>query len=116
MIEKLTCVECPRGCEISVTVEGGKAVNVEGNFCKKGKDYAVAEIIAPVRVLTSTVKTVSGILLPVKTDRPILKSEIFNVMKKINSVTAPDAIDRGGVLERNIDGLGTNLVATKTLR
>ena len=34
---KLTCVECPMGCDIEVEVENGKVVKVLGNTCPRGK-------------------------------------------------------------------------------
>ena len=55
MIKKLTCIECPKGCVLSVDVENCRVVEIAGSECPKGEKYAVAEIEYPTRILTSTV-------------------------------------------------------------
>ncbi len=111
MKKTLTCIECPMGCEIEVELENGKPVSVRGNSCSRGKLYAENEVVCPMRVVTSTVKAENGILIPVKTDKPVKKSEIFNVMKKINGVHCVLPVCIGDVLFANIEG-DANLVAT----
>ena len=110
----LTCVECPRGCQVTVKLEDGKVVDVAGNFCPRGKVYAQNECVNPMRVVTSTVKSDKGILVPVKTDKPVLKANIFAVIKKINAVTCKTPIKLGDVIIEDIDS-GANLVATKSI-
>lgn len=110
----LTCVECPRGCQVTVTLEDDKIVNVTGNFCPRGKVYAENEITHPMRVVTSTVRAENGVLVPVRTDGPVLKSHIFDVMKKINNVKCKLPVKLGEVIIENIDG-GANLIASKTI-
>ena len=99
---KLTCVECPIGCEIEVDIEGEKIVKINGNNCPRGKAYAENEIICPRRVLTSTVKSFNGKMISVKTDAPIKKSEIFNVMDKINLVIVERSVAIGEIIVKNI--------------
>ena len=41
-------------------------------------------------------------MIPVKTDKPIKKSEIFEVMKKINTVTCEKKVKIGDVVYKNI--------------
>ena len=114
MIKKLTCIECPVGCEMEVEVENGKAVSIKGNSCPRGKIYAETEVITPKRVVTSTVKTENGKLVAVKTDKPIRKEEIFNAMKKINAVVCKPTVQIGDILVENIID-DANLIVTSTL-
>jgi CxxC motif-containing protein len=100
------------GCEIEVEVaESGKAISVKGNSCPRGKMYAENEVVCPVRVVTSTVRAADGQMIPVKTDKPVKKSEMFDVMKKINAVHPNTSVKIGDVLQENIAD-GVNLVAT----
>lgn len=99
---ELTCVECPMGCRIEVTTENGNVISVTGNNCPRGKAFAENEVVCPKRVVTSTVKTVFGVMLPVKTDRPVKKTEIFSVMKKINAVTVDKKVSIGDVIIKNV--------------
>lgn len=99
---RLTCVECPVGCRMEVDLEGEKAVAVRGNSCPRGKIFAESEVVCPRRVLTTTVRTRDGKIVPVKTNAPIKKEEIFAVMEKINGIICDSPIKIGDVLCKNI--------------
>ena len=102
MKKTLTCIECPIGCEIEVELVDGKVVSVKGNSCPRGKVYAEAEVVCPKRVVTSTVRAENGEMIPVKTDRPVRKDAIFEVMKIINATTCKMPVALGQVLVENI--------------
>ena len=111
MIKTLTCIECPIGCEIAVDLNGDKILSLTGNACPRGKLYAQDEVVCPKRVITSTVRAKDGSLVPVKTDKPVKKSEIFSVMEKINAVVCDMPVTMGQVLVENIEG-DANLVVS----
>ena len=102
MKRKLTCIECPIGCEIEVELENEKVVSLTGNGCPRGKAYAEAEVICPKRVVTSTVRADNGEMIPVKTDKTVRKDAIFEVMKKINETTCKMPVALGDILVENI--------------
>ena len=105
MTRKLTCIVCPRGCEMTVTLdENKKFVSAEGNACARGLSYAESECTAPVRSLASTVLTESGKLLPVKSASPIPKEKLFDAMHEIRVVKAPDTLRVGDVVLENLAG------------
>ena len=70
--KELTCVVCPAGCKVLVTLdENNQVIDVTGHTCPRGKKYAESEVTNPVRTLTSTVtvQTKDGAkMLPVRTD------------------------------------------------
>lgn len=111
MKKTLTCIECPIGCQLEVELENGVAVSVKGNACPKGKAYAESEVVCPVRVVTSTVRAQNGVMVPVKTEKPVKKSEIFAVMQKINAASCTLPVKIGDVIVNNISD-GVNLIAT----
>lgn len=111
----LTCIGCPLGCAIQVTMENKNVVSITGNTCKRGADYAAKEVTHPTRIVTSTV-CVNGGSIPmasVKTEHDIPKEKIMDVMKCINSLTVDAPVHIGDVLLTDIAGCGVNLVATK---
>ena len=110
-IKNITCIECPMGCEIQVSVENGVVLSVIGNRCPRGKAYGENEVTCPKRVITTTVRTNRGDLLPVKTSQPVIKARMFEVMKKINSVVAVLPIRIGDIVAKDIDA-GVDLLAT----
>ena len=111
MKRRLTCIECPIGCEIDVELENEKVVSLTGNCCPRGKVYAEAEVVCPKRVVTSTVRAENGEMIPVKTDRPVRKDAIFEVMKKINAMTCKIPVALGDILVKNICD-DANLIVT----
>ena len=115
MIKTINCIECPKGCEITVEVSDGEIKSITGNSCRRGYVYASNEVICPRRVVTSTVKTADGRVLSVKTEKPVKKSEIFNVMERINGITLDHSVKIGDVIEKNISE-DINLVATSDFK
>ncbi|MBR0189083.1 MAG: DUF1667 domain-containing protein [Clostridia bacterium] len=114
MIKTVNCIECPKGCEITVETENGEIKSINGYTCQRGKTYAENEIICPRRVLTTTVKTVGGKVVSVKTDKPVKKSEIFDIMKKINDITLDRSVKIGDKIVENVSE-DINLVATNNI-
>lgn len=113
--KNLTCIVCPRGCTLNVTLDPAAenpVVSVEGQGCKRGVDYAVAECTHPTRVLTTTAPTVDGGVVPCKTDKPIPRELLFEAMKVINALSVPAVVRIGDVLVDNILNTGANVVAT----
>ncbi len=114
MTRELTCIVCPKGCQLTVTLEGDKnVVSVEGHTCKRGETYARAECTAPMRTVTSTVARVGGGVVPVKTDRTVPKELMLDCMKIINSVSVAADAPIGTVVVENILGTGANVVTTR---
>lgn len=111
MKKELTCIECPKGCKISVELNDGIVENVRGYDCLRGKKYAESEVVCPVRVLTTTVRCSSGGMVSVKTDKPVKKSELFDIMKRINGISLDSPVKIGQIIKKDI-AKGVNLVAT----
>jgi len=116
MIKNLTCIECPKGCTLTIEIKDGKVVKVTGNQCEKGEKYAVAEIENPVRLLTSTVLALGLDLkmISVRTDRPIPRDKVFAAAEEIKKIRIKKPVDSGDVVAENFLGLDVNLVATRS--
>ena len=115
MKRDLVCIICPRGCLMTAEItEGG--VEVKGNACKRGEEYAVAEVTAPKRTVTSMVRVSNreDTMVSVKTSAPIPKENIFDVMEKIRAARVEAPISIGEVI---IEGVfGVDIVATKDVK
>lgn len=112
-MKELVCICCPRGCILSVDEKG----NVNGNFCPKGKEYALEEINAPKRILTTFIRLSNrkDTMLSVKTSGPIPKDKMKEVMAFINPLKVKAPIQIGDIIASDILGLGVDLVATKNI-
>ena len=111
-VRELTCIVCPRGCQLKAELEDGKVISVSGNICKRGEAYAEAECTSPTRTVTTTVRCASGKVVSVKTSAPVPKSKVFDVMKEINRTTAPNGIKIGDVIIKNVAGTDSDILAT----
>jgi len=118
MIKKLTCIECPKGCLLSIDIENCRVVKVSGNECPKGEKYAIQEIENPMRILTSAVLTegLSLKMVPVRTDKPIPKSKIMEAIDEIKKTRLKSPVKCGFVIAENFLGLGVNLLATREVK
>ena len=115
MKRSLTCIVCPIGCQLSVTLEDGVVTEVTGNTCPRGKQYAIDECTNPVRTITTTARTSCGSVIPVKTAAPIPKEMMFDCMKEIDRavVTLPARI--GDVVIANLLGTGVDVIVTANM-
>ncbi len=113
MVRELTCITCPMGCHLVVTLEEGKVVSVTGNTCPRGAVYAENECTHPMRTVTSTVRTVSGLPCAVKTDNVIPKEKMFECMQLINGLRIETPVHIGDVLIPDV--FGANVVATENI-
>ena len=110
-VKNLVCIECPIGCEITVQTENGEVKSVTGHTCPRGKIYAENEVVCPKRVVTSTVKGENGKFVPVKTDKPVTKSEIFAIMERIKGLTVKTPAKIGEIVVENISDDANLVVA-----
>ena len=108
----LTCIVCPKGCELEVRLEGKEVIAVIGNACKRGEAYARTEFTAPMRTLTTTAPIEGGGVVPCKTDKPVPKELLFECMIAVNKLRVPKDTKAGDVLLDNILGTGANIIAT----
>nr|MBU1328814.1 DUF1667 domain-containing protein [Candidatus Omnitrophota bacterium] len=115
VVRKFTCIECPKGCRLIVDVEDGKVARVTGNECPKGEQYAISEIENPVRTLTSTVlgQGLDLKMIPVRTNKPIPKSRIFEAMDEIKKIKVKKPLNAGDIIVKNFLGLDVDLIATR---
>ena len=116
MIRELTCIVCPKGCQLKVELEGKTVLSVTGQTCKRGEAYAQAECTAPMRTLTTTAAVVGGGVVPVKTDKTVPKELLFDCMKEINAARVPADAKVGDIVIENILGTGANVITTRNVQ
>lgn len=118
MTKTYTCILCPNGCEITVEHEGKEFRSCTGNLCPNGEKYVRQELTDPRRTIASSVLVEGGELplVSVRLTAPVPRDRIFDVMEKIRALRVKAPVQAGTVLEENILGLGSDLIATKTVR
>ncbi len=109
MSRELVCISCPRGCNITVDDE----MQVSGNSCKRGVDYAIQELKDPRRILTLVLR-VKDYPRPIslKTDKPVPKDMLIDCAKAIYALEPNLPIHCGDIILEDILGTGCNAIST----
>lgn len=112
--KNLICIGCPKGCLITVDKHPDGSLNITGNTCKIGEEYARNEVTAPKRTVTSIIKVAGGKdkVVSVKTKEEIPKGKITACMEAINAAVAVSPVKLGDVLIGNVAGTGVDIIAT----
>lgn len=115
--QELTCIGCPMGCLVTVETENGAIVDITGQTCPRGKDYAEKEVTQPQRTVTSTVPVLGGslVMVPVKTASDIPKSKVFDSMAQIRAARVNAPVAAGDVIIHDLAGTGIDLIATRSV-
>ena len=145
MRKTITCIICPNGCLLSADVsepgtdapvtgaENPRSIDspvtgtgcprvidspVTGAGCPRGEAYFIQEITDPRRTLTSSVLVKGGELplCSVRLTDPVPIARISDVMKEIRKMKVEAPLESGTVLIRDVLGLGSDVIATKTIR
>lgn len=114
MKRELTCIICPRGCSLTVNMDGAKTC-VSGNGCPKGEKYGIEECTHPTRTVTSIVRVENrkNTMVSVKTASPVPKENIFDVMESIKKTSVKAPVKIGEIVLTNI--CGTDIIITKDI-
>lgn len=116
-VRKLTCIGCPMGCQMEVTLDGVEIIEIAGNTCLRGDAYARKEISNPTRIVTSSVRVLGSktgaTTVSCKTRSDVPKASIFNCIKDIVDVCVQAPVHIGDVVKANVAGTGVDMVATK---
>ena len=112
MKRTLTCIICPRGCSMEIDLD---TMKVTGNTCPKGEQYAIDECTNPVRTVTSSVRVANreNAMVSVKTEHPVPKKHMADVMKEIRAAKTFAPVKIGDIIVKDV--YGTNIVATKNI-
>ena len=115
--KKLTCICCPMGCQLQVTIRDGQVEKVEGNTCKRGAIYGKKEVTDPTRIVTTTVHVSGGVenMVSVKTQSDIPKDKIFDCIHALKNVTVSAPVHIGDVILKDVTHTGVAIIAAKNV-
>lgn len=115
---ELTCIGCPLGCPLTVSLEGNEVTDVKGNTCPKGEAYAKKEVTNPTRIVTSTVRVSGGScpMVSVKTASDIPKDKIFECVEALKDIIVPAPVKIGDVILKDVAGTGVDVIAARNVQ
>lgn len=115
--KKLTCICCPMGCQLQVTLKDGQVEKVEENTCKRGAEYGKKEVTNPTRIVTTTVRVRGGSLpvVSVKTAADIPKGAVMDCIRQLKEIVVEAPVHIGDVVLAEAAGTKVSVIATKNI-
>jgi CxxC motif-containing protein len=112
-MKELVCIVCPNGCRLRVE-QTANGFSVTGNLCKRGETFAVAEMTAPRRSVTTTVRTsfAEVPVLPVRTAQDIPREKIGDLMHLLAEIRVQKPLGIGEAVVTDALGLGTDVIVS----
>jgi len=112
-----TCVICPNGCEITVTHEGTRILEMTGQKCPRGIQYVTQELTTPMRSVTSSVLVDGGTapLCSVRTTGVVPKERILDAVREMHKLKLTAPVERGTVVLTDLLGLGVDVITTSAV-
>ena len=113
----LTCIGCPMGCPLQLSIVDGEIREIHGYGCKRGEAYAVQEFSDPRRMVSTTISSPNGLWprLPVKTVTPVPKDKVLAVVQLLHSLEITPPVRLGQIILQDVAGTGVAVVATRSL-
>jgi len=112
----MVCLVCPKSCLLSVSGNSND-VFVRDNDCKRGLEFAKKELTDPERMLTSTVRVENGELplVSVRSDKPVKKTELKELIKQLDSIVIPAPVFSGQIIVSTLGKNKVNIIATRAV-
>ena len=116
MLKEMICIVCPMGCHLTIHINDD--IEVSGNTCPRGKQYAIDELTQPTRMLTTTVVIENAIYhqLPVISSSPIPLDKIKETMLLLKHVKVKAPIQEKDIILENIFDLGIDIIASRSMK
>lgn len=116
MIKEIICNKCGENCILAID-KNDKEIEVYGNLCSEGINYANSEISSNKDILTTLVRIKGSKLriVPVKSTKPIDKNLWIECSKALSRLYVGAPIKIGDIVCKNILNTGVDIVCTKNV-
>ena len=114
---KFTCIICPLSCKISVNQKENNELEISGNKCNRGIEYAKNEFTCPQRMLTTTVKINGSKIkrLPVISSKEVPKALMRNYLDEIYNIEIFAPVKEGDIIIKNIFDTDIDILAARSM-
>ena len=110
------CICCPTGCHLTIKIENDK-IEVTGNRCPRGDNYARQEVSDPRRTVTATIAAAGNphCRIPVKSSEPVPRAMIPDLLEELYAMQIPLPVTLGQILLKDYRQTGIDIVATRSM-
>ena len=115
--DRLTCIVCPIGCAIRVHASDDGSIDVTGNKCRRGAEYAKEEFNNPTRIVTATCAVAGGesMRLPVRSGAGVAIDDVPAFLSGVYELRLSAPVVRGEIVASDVGQTGIDLVATMSV-
>lgn len=115
---ELTCIACPLGCSLTIRENKDKTIDISGNGCKRGIEFAETEYFNPQRMLTTIVALEGGEypFLPVISESQVPKDKLVECIQVLQKITVKAPVNMGDTIVENLLESNINILAAKTAK
>jgi len=108
------CICCPTGCHLTIQLADGN-IEVTGNRCPRGDNYARQEINDPRRIVTATVAAAGNphCRIPVKSSEPLPCAMIPALLEELYAMQVSLPVAMGQILLKDYCQTGIDIIATR---
>lgn len=111
---ELTCVCCPVGCRLGGTFDPSEESKISEHTCPVGWSYAAQEQRIRTRMVTALIPVTNGTVpLRVRSSKPVLRENIYQILTELSKVTASVPVFEGQIIVHDICGLEVDIVAAE---
>ena len=118
MKRELICIRCPLSCRLTAEWNGNfEQLNITGNRCPRGAEYAEQELRDLRRIVTAVVPCNSAVqpYIPVRTDRELPKHLIDRLLNTLYQSRVEIPVRRGDIFIRNFENSNVNIIFSSTI-
>jgi CxxC motif-containing protein len=114
-MKEYTCIVCPNGCSLHYDETTNTCT---GNRCPRGAKYAESEFKAPMRSVTTTVKTSlpEYPVISVRTSQEVPKGKVKDVVEVINHYCVTTYLPIDSIIIKNILNTGADIITTTPMK
>lgn len=113
-MKEIRCTECERGCLLRADSDLYE-ISVSGNYCPRGREYALKEYTNPVRLATFNVRVRDGAspVVAARTARPIAVAKILPLSRLLLRLSVDAPVAAGQTLFVSL--LGERIISTSAV-
>lgn len=110
------CIVCPRSCMLNAELVDGE-YKITGNNCKRGPIYLKQELVAPKRMLTTSVKVIGGTAacVPVHATEYVDKDKVKSLIAYLKSLELTAPIINEQVIANHIGDYDVTIKASMSI-
>lgn len=112
-----TCIVCPRGCNLNYEYQDGELI-ITNYGCKRGPQYLKQELVAPKRMLATTVRVIGGEIpvVPVYSSEYVDKDDVMEFVSFLKTIEVKAPVECNMEILNSINGKEVKIMTSRDIK